>query len=144
MSAFLNLVTVVGVMYFFPAQQAAPPLDLAISTDLTEAADFFVAGDTNVEEVSVEPVVEEVITNTPTETVQVQNQASTQPAPQKQSAAKVSGCLIKIYDGIYDLDKFRSIHDGGDIFQCNTDMTSIFESQHPKSYLSSIAKYRVK
>lgn len=54
------------------------------------------------------------------------------------------GCLVQLYDGVYDLAQFRSIHSGGDIFQCNTDMTSVFSGQHSDAYLSQLAQYRVR
>ncbi|MBP7842563.1 hypothetical protein KA017_01010 [Candidatus Woesebacteria bacterium] len=59
------------------------------------------------------------------------------PKPQKPQ------CLVKIDGAAYDLEEFRSFHGGGDIFQCGTDMTNVFYSQHSKSYLEIIAKYRI-
>lgn len=53
-------------------------------------------------------------------------------------------CLIKIKDKVYNLDKFRSLHSGGDIFQCNTDMTKIFSQNHSDSYLQQLKPYLVR
>jgi hypothetical protein len=41
------------------------------------------------------------------------------------------------------MTEFRNLHSGGDIFQCGTDMTSIFNDRHPASYLNRIAKYKI-
>lgn len=52
-------------------------------------------------------------------------------------------CIVTIDGQRYDLTQFRSIHSGGDIFQCGTDMTSIFYQQHNQSYLSRLQNYKI-
>lgn len=52
-------------------------------------------------------------------------------------------CIITIDGGRYNVTQFRSIHSGGDIFQCGTDMTNIFYQQHNQSYLSRMAQYKI-
>jgi hypothetical protein len=52
-------------------------------------------------------------------------------------------CIIIIDGGKYDITDFRNIHSGGDIFQCGTDMSSIFHGQHNDSTLLRMQQYRV-
>lgn len=53
------------------------------------------------------------------------------------------GCLITISGVRYDLTRFRLIHSGGDIFQCGSDMTTVFNNQHSSDYLSKISQYQI-
>lgn len=52
-------------------------------------------------------------------------------------------CLITISGTTYDLEEFRTSHDGGDVFKCGTDMTRAFENQHDDSFLKQIERYKV-
>ena len=52
-------------------------------------------------------------------------------------------CLVQIDGLVYDLTTFRTIHSGGNIFQCGSDMSSIFHNQHPADYLNQLARYRL-
>ncbi|MCA9386101.1 hypothetical protein KC717_05630 [Candidatus Dojkabacteria bacterium] len=49
-----------------------------------------------------------------------------------QTSVKTPDCLVKIDSDLYDVGPLKSTHSGGDIFQCNTDMTTIFYNQHDK------------
>ena len=108
----------------------------------------------------VEPVSERINSNIPTNNgigTTIQQDAKTQvmptekpvkktkPIPTPTPTAKPSKpqCLIKIDGVVYDLQSFRSQHGGGDIFQCGTDMTSVFYNQHLSSYLQFISRYRI-
>jgi len=52
-------------------------------------------------------------------------------------------CIILV-DGVkYDISVFRNRHSGGDIFQCNTDMSQVFHQQHSNGYLQSMSQYRI-
>ena len=53
------------------------------------------------------------------------------------------GCLVVIDGTSYDLAAFRSLHSGGDIFQCGTDMSAIFHNQHSSGYLQRLAPYKI-
>ncbi len=83
----------------------------------------------------------------PTEIVSV-NQTTTPAATMAPSATTTldplaGRCLVYI-DGVrYDLTEFRNIHDGGNIFQCGTDMSNIFYGQHPISFLAKISQYKI-
>lgn len=76
-------------------------------------------------------------TNTPTP-----NKLS-QPIPTIAPDPLAGKCLIYV-DGIrYDATNLRNTHSGGDIFQCGTDMSSIFHGQHPDSFLTKMTKYLI-
>lgn len=52
-------------------------------------------------------------------------------------------CIVTIDGGQYDVTDFQSMHKGGDIFACGTDVTSIFYSQHDAGILQKMQKYRI-
>jgi cytochrome b involved in lipid metabolism len=54
-----------------------------------------------------------------------------------------SRCLITVSGKQYDLTQFRTMHSGGDIFVCGTDMTQVYISQHG-SNMSKLSRYLVK
>ncbi len=56
----------------------------------------------------------------------------------------ISKCLVTIKGVLYDLEEFKKLHSGGDIFECGKDMTQTLLNQHPESYISQLEKYRVK
>jgi cytochrome b involved in lipid metabolism len=69
------------------------------------------------------------------------------PAPQTvpipQTALSSEKCVIVI-DGLhYDVTSFRNQHPGGDVFVCGTDMSTLFHSQHPQSFLKKLSKYQI-
>ena len=41
-----------------------------------------------------------------------------------------NSCVVTVDSVKYDVTTFRNLHSGGDIFNCGTDMTSIFYQQH--------------
>jgi cytochrome b involved in lipid metabolism len=51
-------------------------------------------------------------------------------------------CLITIQDQLYDVQSLRSIHPGGDIYNCGTDMTQMFLGQHGSDF-ARIEEYKV-
>jgi hypothetical protein len=42
----------------------------------------------------------------------------------------------------YDVSEFRKVHKGGDIFECGTDMTTMYQQQHG-SNIQMIQRYKV-
>lgn len=54
-----------------------------------------------------------------------------------------SSCIVTVDGNKYDLLEFITLHSGGDIFKCGTDMSTEFHSQHPNGYLEQIAKYKL-
>ena len=54
-----------------------------------------------------------------------------------------TACIITISGVKYDVTSFQYMHSGGNVFNCGTDMTSIFYSRHYDSYLQYMAQYRV-
>lgn len=75
--------------------------------------------------------------------VQANTQVQEQVQAQAQPNTAPSGCVVKIDNQTYDLDAFRALHSGGDIFQCGTDMTAVFYGQHSADYLASLSRYRI-
>lgn len=71
------------------------------------------------------------------------NPVATQAPAQATQPTKDTRCLIVIDGATYDVSAFRSMHSGGDIFQCGTDMSSVFWSQHGSSTLRQMARYRL-
>jgi len=51
-------------------------------------------------------------------------------------------CIITIDGQKYDVESLRSTHTGGDIFQCDTDMSAAFHRKHDDN-LQMIQKYLV-
>ncbi|KKQ84838.1 MAG: voltage gated chloride channel domain-containing protein [Candidatus Daviesbacteria bacterium GW2011_GWB1_39_5] len=52
-------------------------------------------------------------------------------------------CIVTISGSQYDVTVYRNAHSGGNVFQCGTDMTAVFLSQHPASYLQKMAQYKI-
>lgn len=75
--------------------------------------------------------------------VQANTQVQEQVQAQAQPNTAPSGCVVKIDNQTYDLNAFRALHSGGDIFQCGTDMTAVFYGQHSADYLASLSRYRI-
>lgn len=53
-----------------------------------------------------------------------------------------TGCIITLSGQQFDVTSLRSSHSGGDIFNCGTDMTSVYNNKHGTS-LSRMQKYLV-
>lgn len=52
-------------------------------------------------------------------------------------------CIITVDGSRYDVTVFRSMHSGGDVFTCGADMSQLFHSQHARSYLSIMSRYKI-
>lgn len=62
---------------------------------------------------------------------------------QTQPPAQNNRCIV-IIDGVsYDLTNFVNIHSGGNIFNCGTDMSQTFWSQHSQKQLNQLQQYRI-
>lgn len=61
---------------------------------------------------------------TTTESSQTTNNAQT----------ATTGCLITVSGNTYNVQSLRSTHPGGDVFVCDTDMTSMFNKAHGSNY----------
>lgn len=70
-------------------------------------------------------------------TTPVNNSVTTQPSTQD------TNCIITVDNVRYDFTQFRNLHSGGDVFQCGTDMSTIFHNQHPLRFLEKMAKYKI-
>ena len=63
----------------------------------------------------------------------------------KAPAKPKPACVVQISGKQYDVSQLRNTHSGGNIFQCGTDMTTIFFNQHNQSLLNgTMAKYLIK
>ena len=96
-------------------------------------------------EVTTPTITPNNLSKTPSPTSQVvKTTPSATPAPNTPTPDPLAGkCIIYISGSRYDVTDFRNIHSGGDIFQCGTDMTDIFNGQHPASYLDKMTKYKI-
>jgi hypothetical protein len=80
---------------------------------------------------------------TPVPTSQNVPQPTATTTNNSQPVATDNRCIIAI-DGVkYDVSVFRKEHSGGDIFTCNTDMSAVFHSQHPNSFLQRMTGYKI-
>ncbi len=59
-----------------------------------------------------------------------------------QIAQNATGCIITLSGQQYNVTSLRQSHSGGDIFNCGTDMTSVYQGKHG-SNLSRMQKYLV-
>lgn len=90
-----------------------------------------------------------IVTVSPTPTIILKSSGMTTPTPIINNKLTVTSptpdtrCLITIDGKKYDISVFRNTHSGGDIFKCGQDMTSVFNQQHPDSYLSNLQIYLV-
>ncbi len=63
--------------------------------------------------------------------------------PEENSSNNIAEtCIITILGEQYDVTTLRGSHPGGDIYECDTDMTNTFQSQHGND-LQRIEKYKV-
>jgi cytochrome b involved in lipid metabolism len=67
-------------------------------------------------------------------------QSTTQATPTLTSS---TACIITINSQKYDVTQYRFQHPGGNVFQCGTDMSTIFADKHPQSYLNKIQSYLI-
>lgn len=52
-------------------------------------------------------------------------------------------CIVAVNGIKFDVTYFRQIHSGGDIFNCGTDMTEVFYTQHNEQYIEKLKEYRL-
>jgi cytochrome b involved in lipid metabolism len=53
-------------------------------------------------------------------------------------------CIVTINNQKYDVTALRKTHSGGDIFVCNSDMTTTFFTQHNQNFLNTrMPKYKI-
>lgn len=83
------------------------------------------------------------VTAPPASVVDTPSPPPPQPTPAPSVPVPDPRCLITLSGGQYDVTEFRHIHSGGDVFNCGTDMTDVFLSRHPASFLSKMSQYKV-
>ena len=64
-------------------------------------------------------------------------------APTATPAPKSDKCIVTIDGSRYDITVFQNIHSGGNVFTCGTDQSALFHGQHPDSFLSKMARYKI-
>jgi hypothetical protein len=84
-----------------------------------------------------------LVSSTPTLTNQPVTQNSPTQIPPKPTPTPDSRCIITVDSQKYDVSSFLNQHSGGDIFQCGTDMTSVFNRRHDPSYLQAMTQYKI-
>lgn len=52
-------------------------------------------------------------------------------------------CIVTVKGIKFDVTYFRQIHPGGDVFECGTDMTKVFYTQHNDRTLRKMEEYRL-
>lgn len=63
--------------------------------------------------------------------------------PLARQNAVTATCIVTINSQKYDVSQYRYQHQGGNIFQCNTDMSAVFAGQHSQSYLNKMKRYLI-
>lgn len=53
-----------------------------------------------------------------------------------------SSCIITVSENSYDVTTLKNTHSGGDVFNCGTDMTNIFNNEHGYN-LKMISRYKI-
>ncbi len=63
---------------------------------------------------------------------------SVKPTPTSVTPAPADNrCIVTIQGKRYDVTQLRTTHSGGDVFNCGTDMTTIFFGQHNQQLLDT-------
>jgi hypothetical protein len=65
------------------------------------------------------------------------------PPPNPTSPPPNDRCIITLRGSQYDITVFRTVHSGGDIFQCGTDMTAQFDSRHGDREFQILQQYKL-
>jgi cytochrome b involved in lipid metabolism len=52
-------------------------------------------------------------------------------------------CIITLNNQKYDVTQFKNLHSGGNIFNCGTDMTTIFNGKHSQRELNMMQQYLI-
>lgn len=47
-----------------------------------------------------------------------------------QSQGKSGQCIVTVFGKQYDVTELKDTHSGGDIFECGTDVSQVYQSQH--------------
>jgi hypothetical protein len=63
--------------------------------------------------------------------------------PSKVTPTPDPRCIIVVDGQKYNVTDFMTIHSGGNIFQCGTDMSPTFHQRHRDSYLQIMAQYKI-
>ncbi|MCX6730628.1 MAG: hypothetical protein NTZ55_02165 [Candidatus Roizmanbacteria bacterium] len=66
----------------------------------------------------------------------------TTPAAQSRTTSSKVQCSVTLFGKQYDVTNLRSTHSGGNIFNCGTDMTAIYQGRHG-SDLSRMQQYLI-
>lgn len=137
-ASIVNLLLVVGSIVYFNSHMlpgSQPVQEIQIPEDTQTIQD----------ETIIPPATNQVSQPTVIPATPASSQTATpQPQQTAPSVQKSNQCLIQIKGKVYDLAVFRAVHSGGDIFQCNTDMSAGFSQNHPDSYLNQLSDYLVR
>jgi len=83
-----------------------------------------------------------VQTNTGTATIDPTIPPTTSSSTTQSSTTSTSQCVVTLSGNKYDVTSLRTTHSGGNIFNCGTDMTAVYQGRHGTS-LSRMQKYLI-
>jgi cytochrome b involved in lipid metabolism len=129
----VNLIVIVSVVLVLAMKNTQTPNNVSVVNTSKE----------DTVETKIEKDDEEDIKVTATQSNQTIG-VNTTPTPTPVAVVPDNRCIVTVSGNRYDVTTYRNKHSGGDIFNCGTDMTSIFNSQHSTSFLKQVAKYLVK
>lgn len=104
-----------------------------------------------VTKVSPMPTIRETVSPSPTliiaeKTVSTPRPTSvptTKPIVVAPTVAVDTRYIIVVDGQKYDVTVFKNRHSGGDIFNCGTDMSTIFHDQHNQKFLNQMGPYKI-
>ena len=86
------------------------------------------------------PNVTETVTAAPTNPISIPTK--TVPVLNTPTPNNDTRCIVTIFGQKYDVTFLRDTHSGGDVFICNTDMSTIYQRRHGTN-LNLIARYLI-
>jgi hypothetical protein len=138
--AIVNLIAVSAVAYFAPkpklAYVSAGEIEFVSPTPIVVVKKIVKKVYVTATPISLtfQPSTQQVLSNA---TV-----AATQPSATSRPVAS-NLCTIVIDNVTYDVTNFRNSHSGGNVFNCGTDMSSVFWGRHNAAILSKMQQFRI-
>jgi len=80
--------------------------------------------------------------NNPTPTSKPLAQLNQNTTAAQNTSTNTNACIVTLFGNQYDVTSLRQTHSGGDVFVCNSDMTTTYQNQHGTN-LSRMQPYLV-